>query len=341
MQNVKNKKILVVGPSWLGDMIMSQALFKILKSKFNCTIDIIAPEWSRPIVDRMPEIANSISLPIQHGELALLLRYQLGRKLRQEHYDQAIILTNSWKSALIPFVANIPQRTGWLGEMRWGLLNDVRYLNKQKLPLMMQRYIALGYAKEEEIPQQYPYPKLIANVAAGQELLTKFKVINQGKKILALCPGAAFGSAKRWPVNYFAEVAKMQINAGWDIWFFGSKQDKPVVDNILQQVPMPCVNFAGQLQLAETVDLMALVQVVISNDSGLMHMASGLGKYIVGIYGSTSPEFTPPFGPAAKIVTKNLSCSPCFKPECPLGHHQCMTTITPQHIVELLNKDGW
>ena len=205
---------------------------------------------------------------------------------------------------------------------------------------MIQRYVALAYAKDESVPRQYPYPLLTVNSATTQELLIKFNVVAQGKKILALCPGAAYGSAKRWPANYFAELAKTKISEGWDIWLFGSKQDVPVVDSILQQLPERCYSFAGKLQLSETVDLMSVVHAVISNDSGLMHMASSLGKYLIAIYGSTSHTFTPPFGPTAKVITKSLSCSPCFKKDCPLGHHQCMTTITPQQIAELLNKDG-
>ena len=336
-----NKKILIVGPSWLGDMIMSQALFKVLKNKFSCTIDVIAPEWSCPILDRMEEISKSITLPVVHGKLGLKKRYILAKALEKENYDHAIILTNSWKSALIPFWSNIPQRTGWLGELRWGLLNDVRYLNKKKLPLMMERYVALAYSRGEHIPTEYPLPRLQIKEQEQAKVLTKFNIKDKNKKILALCPGAAYGSAKRWPENYFAEIANKKIQDGWDIWLFGSKQDIPVIDNVVQQISSKCYSFAGQLQLSKTVDLMSMTDIVISNDSGLMHMASSLGKYIVAIYGSTSPSFTPPFGKNARIVSENLSCSPCFKKDCPLQHHQCMKAIMPKQILDLLAKDGF
>lgn len=340
--NLDRNKILIIGPSWLGDMIMSQALFKVLKDRFDCVIDVVAPEWSCPILDRMEEVSKSITLPISHGELALRQRYLLAKQLRGEGYSQAIVLTNTWKSALLPFWARIPRRTGWLGELRWGLLNDVRYLNKNKYPTMMQRYVALAYTKGEDIPTEHPYPAFKVNQATVLETLNKFNLVTgKNKKIMALCPGAAFGIAKRWPEHYFIKLAQNKINAGWEIWLFGSKQDLPVVERIQNQLPSNCKNFAGKLQLSETVDLISVVDVVISNDSGLMHMASGLNKYLLAIYGSTSSAFTPPFGAHAKIVTKKLPCSPCFKKVCPLKHHQCMNAITPEQILEILNKDGW
>ena len=337
-----NKKILIIGPSWLGDMIMAQALFKTLKSRFDCVIDVVASEWSGAILDRMEEVNKSIIIPINHGELALLSRYKLAKQLRSEGYDQAIILTNTWKSALVPFLAKIPQRTGWLGELRCGLLNDVRYLDKKKLPTLMQRYVALAYSKAEEMPSEHALPRLMVQQQLVQKTLNKFNITGESdKKILALCPGAAFGSAKRWPEDYFAAVAKEKIKAGWEVWLFGSKQDEPITMQVQQQLPQNYRNFAGKLQLGETVDLMSVVDVVISNDSGLMHMASSLNKYLIAIYGSTSPVFTPPFGSNATILAENLPCSPCFKRVCPLKHHQCMKAITPEQVLGLMDKDGW
>lgn len=331
-----------MGPSWLGDMIMAQALFKVLKAKFACVIDVVAPEWSLPIVACMSEVNTSITMPAAgHGELALRKRYALAKQLRTAQYDQAIVLTNTWKSALIPFWAKIPNRTGWLGEFRFGLLNDVRYLNQKQLPTMMQRYVALGYDKNAELPIDHPYPSLKTDQATVLATLKKFDLVTGHKKIMALCPGAAFGPAKCWPAPYFAQVAQAKIAAGWEVWLFGSKQDEPIIDNIKGQLPRGCRSFAGKLQLAETVDLMSVVDVVISNDSGLMHLASSLNKYLLAIYGSTSPGFTPPFGQQAKIVIENLACSPCFKKTCPLQHHQCMNAITAERILTLLSKDGW
>ena len=340
--NHGQKKILIVGPTWLGDMIMAQALFKVLKATPNCTIDVIAPEWSLPIVQCMPEVSNTIVQPVGHGRLGLLPRYNMAKQLRQQQYDQAIVLTNSWKSALLPFWAKIPQRTGWLGELRWGLLNDVRYLDAKKLPTLMQRYVALAYRKNAAMPAQHPYPALTVEQAHAESTAQKFQVATKNKKILAICPGAAFGTSKRWPEHYFAKVAQSKIEQGWQIWLFGSGQDEPVLARISASLPPNSWHsFAGDVALAEKLALMSIVDVVLTNDSGLMHMASSLGKYILAIYGPTSPAYTPPFGKLANIISKQLSCSPCFKRTCPLKHHNCMQAILPEQILAKLTKDGW
>lgn len=318
-----NNKILIIGPSWVGDMIMAQTMFKILKqTNPQVLLDVLAPAWSLPILERIPEINQRLSLPVEHGEFALSVRYKLARELRQAQYSQAIVLTNSWKSALIPWLAKIPKRTGWLGECRWGLLNDVRYLNKQTMPKMVQRYAALAYPKNQKLPENLPTPKLLAYPA----------VTNTAQPILALCPGAAYGPAKRWPEEYFAELALAKIEAGWQVWFFGSHQDNAVIENIQRMIVQPTVNYAGKIDLMQTIDLFAVVNAVVSNDSGLMHLAASLDKPLVAIYGSTSPEFTPPLGTKAKIIQNKIACSPCFKRECPLGHFDCMRKVMPSQV---------
>lgn len=321
-----NDKILIVGPSWVGDMIMAQTLFKLLKQQNPGTLlDVLAPDWSLPILERMPEINQQILLPAQHGELALRQRYKLAVALRQHNYSRAIVLTNSWKSALIPFFAKIPVRTGWLGECRWLLLNDVRYLDKQKLPRMVERYASLAFAKNSILPTDLPTPRLSA-----------FPTEIPAKPVLALCPGAAYGPAKRWPEEYFAALAKEKLAEGWDVWFFGSKQDELVIENIRQALAAPTTSYAGQIDLMQTIDLFAAVSAVVSNDSGLMHLAAALEKPVVAIYGSTSPIFTPPLGMKARVVQNKVPCSPCFKRTCPLEHFACMREVTPSQVSEAL-----
>lgn len=334
-----NNKILIIGPSWVGDMIMAQALFKMLKqTNPTAQIDVLAPMWSSPVLGRMPEIDNVIDLPIAHGEFGLRKRLALGIKLRERKYTQAITLTNSWKSALIPWFAKIPVRTGWLGEMRWGLLNDIRYLNKTLLPKMVQRYIALGMLATGQMPDKLPMPKLNATAESLQLVLNKF-AINLDQPILALCPGAAYGPAKRWPMEYFAQLAEQRIAAGWQIWFFGSQQDSSVIDNIQSQIHTKTLSFAGKINLLETIDLFSVVQAVVSNDSGLLHIAASLDKPLVAIYGSTSAKFTPPLSTKAKIVQDNtLPCRPCFKRECPLKHLNCMYSIKPAQVLSAMQE---
>ncbi len=339
--NTLPQKILIIGPAWVGDMVMAQSLFKLIKQQNpTAIIDVLAPQWSQPLLENMPEVNQALNLPFKHGELNLRSRYRLGKSLRLHHYEQAIILPNSFKSALIPFFANIPQRTGWLKEMRWGLLNDVRYLDKTKLPLMIERFMALGLPADSKIPKPYPWPKLELNPAAVKATLTKFKV-DLAKPILALCPGAEFGAAKRWPESRYAEVALQFIRQNWQVWLFGSGKDQSVAAEIQQATQQQCLDFTGKTSLGEAIHLLSSAQQVVSNDSGLMHIAAALQRPLVVVYGSSSPQFTPPLAEKVKIVSLHLSCSPCFQRECPLQHLNCLrelkANLVLQAIAELQN----
>lgn len=326
---VKPFNILVVGPSWVGDMVMAQSLFIVLKQQYPaCRIDVLAPAWSLRLLQRMPQVREAIAMPLGHGQFDILGRIRIGRGLRSRQYDQAFVLPNSWKSALIPFFAGIPRRTGYVGEMRWGLLNDARFLNKSRLTMTVQRFIALA---GHDI-SNYPFPKLAISPARQQAVIDKFAV-NSETKILALCPGAEYGPAKRWPIEHFAEVARHIHGQGWQVWLLGSDKDKAVAEQIDALSGQVCRNFAGSTDLAEAVDLMSLADVVVSNDSGLMHVAAALDKKLIALYGSSDPGFTPPLHKDAEIITLKLACSPCFKRECPLGHTQCLTDIAPERVI--------
>lgn len=328
------RNILVVGPSWVGDMVMAQALFKLLKKKEpSCHIDVLASDWTFALLARMPEIRTPISMPIKHGKLQMIARFRIGQQLRNNDYQQAIILPNSFKSALIPFFARIPQRTGYAREARACLLTDARYLNKKTQTLMVEQYLALGLSAQESVKQPYAYPELQA-VPVSTEVSQRLQLSQTKKLILAMAPGAAFGSAKRWPEEYYAAVAKHYAQCGYQIWLFGSQADLPVTNAIQAALPHDCINFAGKISLAETVDLLAEVSALLTNDSGLMHVAAALNKPIVAIYGPTSPRFTPPLSAKACIVQKKLSCQPCFARVCPLQHHRCMREILPAEVIQ-------
>ncbi len=332
------KAILIVGPSWVGDMVMAQSLFKLLKQMDSETqIDVLAPSWSLQVLQRMPEINKIICLPVAHGELALRQRWSIARQLKANNYTQAIVLPNSWKSALVPWLAGIAHRTGWLGECRWGLLNDVRYLNKRALPKMVQRYAALGLIAGEALPEILPIPQLTAPQDSVVRVLQKF-ALDMSRPVLALCPGAAYGPAKRWPEEYFAKIAAQKILAGWQVWCFGSLQDALVIDSIRNQIGTEALSFAGKINLLETIDLLSVVNAVVTNDSGLLHIASALGKPLVAIYGSTSAEFTPPLGAHATVLQEDLPCRPCFKRECPLRHLNCMYMIKPERVLNAIDE---
>lgn len=321
-------------------MVMAQSLFKTLKkNQPECQIDILAPAWTFSLLDRMPEVAGAVEMPLGHGHLGLIERIRLGKQLRSEHYDQVILLPNSWKSALTPFFANIPLRTGYIGEFRWGLLNDVRKLDKQMLTMTVQRFVALGLPSQSSGIPDCPVPEFSIVKKNVRKVIDKFS-IDLSKKIIALCPGAEYGAAKRWPTEYFAELARQSTLNGWQVWLFGSKKDLPIAAEINQKTDEACKNFSGMTTLAEAVDLMSLVDIVISNDSGLMHVAAALNKKIIAIYGSSDPKFTPPLNNNSIIMSLGLECSPCFKRECPLGHYHCLVNISPARVLDEIDFIG-
>jgi heptosyltransferase-2 len=277
-------------------------------------------------------------MPVGHGELSLLKRIRIGRELRGAGYDQAIVLPNSFKSALIPFVARIPLRTGWLGEMRYFLLNDYRKLDAKRYPLMIEQYLALGLPRDAALPKPYPYPLFTVSGDHQEAALQKHKPLWRGRKIIALGAGAEFGPSKRWPHEYYAAVANQKIAEGYDVWLFGSPKDRAITDLIMQATQNRCENLAGRLELSESIALMSLVYGLVTNDSGLMHIAAALQKPLIAVYGSTSPAFTPPLSDKAEILRLDLPCQPCFQRECPLKHHQCMRDITPERVLAAMSS---
>ena len=330
------KRILIIGPSWVGDMVMSQALFKALKQNNpDCVIDVLAPAWSLPILARMPEVRKGIVLPFGHGELKLRQRYQQGKHLRGL-YDQAIVLPNSLKSALVPFFAGIKQRTGWRGEMRYGLLNDLRLLDENLYPLMVERFVALAYTEESTASKTFPKPQLLTTPDSLQNVQKKYG-LNKKRKSLVLCPGAEFGIAKQWPEEHYAAVANQKINDGWQVWMLGSRNDIHTAEKIFSLIDKAnqqfCINLASRTDLVETIDVIALADAVITNDSGLMHIAAAVNTPLVVVYGSTSPDFTPPLSDKVKILTSNIACAPCFKRTCRFGHRKCLTEQKPQSVL--------
>lgn len=334
-----NNKILIVGPAWVGDMVMAQSLFKLIKQRQpDSMIDVLAPAWSLPLLARMPEVSDSIIMPLGHGQLDIRKRYEIGKSLRDKKYSQAILLPNSFKSALIPFFANIPVRTGWRGEMRYGVLNDIRRLDEKRYPLMIERFMALGLSPDAPLPKEYPIPELLISTETQDAALANHKLTRPTKPVLALCPGAEFGPAKRWPENYYADVANAKLDQGWDVWIFGSPKDHEVAEKIMQLTQQRCVNLSGRTRLEEAVDLLALATTVVSNDSGLMHIAAALRKPLIAVYGPTSAAFTPPLNEGAKVISLSLDCQPCFQRTCPLKHHRCMLELKPEKILDAMGE---
>ncbi|MDY0068701.1 MAG: lipopolysaccharide heptosyltransferase II [Porticoccaceae bacterium] len=334
------KRILIVGPSWVGDMVMAHSLVQLLRERHRgALIDVLAPAWSRPLLDRMPGVRAAIDMPIGHGELALGARMRLGESLRGQ-YDQAIVLPNSLKSALVPFFAGIRTRTGWRGEMRFWLLNDIRLLNKKRHPLMVQRFNALAFAADFTNPVPAPFPVLKVRAEGIPDLMARFG-LDTARPVLALCPGAEFGPAKRWPEGHYGAVAAAMVARGWQVWVFGSANDRAVAEALVAgagEAAQHCHILAGETELAEAIDLLSLAGAVVSNDSGLMHIAAALSRPLVVLYGSTSPGFTPPLAKDVETLSIPVDCGPCFQRECPKGHHRCLVDIAPGQVLDALDR---
>jgi heptosyltransferase-2 len=283
----------------------------------------------------MTEVDSVINHALQHGELKIGQRYRLGAELRKKHYDQVIVLPNSLKSALIPFFAAIPLRTGYVGEMRKGLLNDARILQKSRYPLMVERFALLAEKRNAPLRRPLQYPSLTSSDAQRASVLGKLGCAPK-KPVAVFCPGAEYGPAKRWPAAYFSALANM-LSGRFEIWLVGSQKDHEIGEEI-RAGSEACINLCGKSQLDEAVDLISCATVVVSNDSGLMHVAAALDKPLLAIYGSSSPGFTPPLSSRASIAKLELPCSPCFERNCPLGHFDCMMKLSPEAVFAKISE---
>jgi len=309
---------------------MAQSLFKVLCAHArDAEIDVVAPPWSIPIIARMREVRRAVPLAIGHGELKLGERIRLGRALQSECYTRAIVLPRSAKAALVPYIAGVPVRTGFRGEMRYGLLNDVRRLDKTRLNQTVKRFIALGLPADTELPTP-PHPELATDPGIRARFAARLQA--GGNAIVALMPGAAYGPAKCWPLDHFGELAAKLIAAGAMVVVLGSKDERPAGEQIRQAAGAGLVNLCGETRLEESVDILSLAGVAVTNDSGLMHVAAAAGTHVVAIYGSSSPEFTPPLTDRKTVISLGLDCSPCFERECPLGHLRCLRDVTTDRV---------
>jgi heptosyltransferase-2 len=325
-------KALIVAPSWIGDTIMAQPLFARLHAKHpGLQLDALAPRWVAPVLQRMGEINQVIDSPFGHGQLGLKPRWRLARNLAAARYDAVYVLPNSLKSALIPFLAGIPRRIGFIGESRYGLINLRHRLDKAALPLMVERFAQLAETPGTLLARPVAYPRIRSSQAEQAQTLRELG-LERPARIVAFCPGAEYGPAKRWPAAHFAALARKLAEQGCAIWLFGSPKDHAVAEEISGLAPGLCRNLCGTTSLAQAVDLLALAELVVCNDSGLMHVAAALERPIVALYGSSSPGFTPPLSDRADILSLNLECSPCFKRECPLGHFDCLNKLSPEQV---------
>ena len=318
----------------MGDAVLSHPLLVRLKERNpGGRVDVLAPPWVLPVYKRMPEVSSAIAQPFGHGDLKLGERRRFAKGLSR--YDEAIVLPNSWKSALIPWHAAIERRTGYIGELRWGLLNDARALDTHALPLIVERYAALAQPAREPLRRPLPRPRLAVDEASRRNTLRALGLALD-RPAAVFAPGAEYGPAKRWPARHFASLARTIAARGVQVWLLGSRNDAPITAEIQRLSGEACTDLAGRTTLDQAIDLMSLATRVVTNDSGLMHVAAALDRPMAALFGSSSVEFTPPLSPHATVINLKLSCSPCFKRECPLGHTNCLVQIQPEKVLEAL-----
>ncbi len=328
-------RTLVVAPAWIGDAVLSHPLLVRIRARDpQGSIDVLAPAWVLPVYRRMPEVANVVANPFGHGELRLTERRRFAKSLPP--YDRAVVLPNSFKSALIPWHAGIPLRTGYRGEMRYGLLNDMRALDEEALPLIVERYAALAQPAGEAFERPVPEPRLAIDEVARKATLDRYG-LTLDAPVAAFAPGAEYGPAKRWPARHFAELARSLHRRGYRVWLFGSRKDAQIAARIQQESGGVCTDLAGRTSLDEAIELLSCASRVVTNDSGLMHVAAALDRPMAAIFGSSSPAFTPPLSRKARVISLRLSCSPCFARVCPLGHTNCLETLPPAEVLAALD----
>jgi heptosyltransferase-2 len=336
-------RIVIVAPAWIGDMVMTESLVAALKRRDpSAEIDLIAPAWTAPLGSRMAGVRRTIPTDAKHGRFDFMKRVRLGRRLRGEKYDLGIVLPRSLKSALPPFFARAKRRRGYRGEMRFILLNDMRHLDEMKLPRTIDRFVALANDDRNAPPVVAP-PVLRQDPAATKRLAETLGVADERRPVVAICPGAEFGPAKQWPAAHFATLAGLLAKKGYAVWILGSPKDQAVAEQIrslaaTRDKAAAPVNLCGRTDLVQAIDLMSLVDGVVTNDSGLMHIAAAVNRPLVALYGSTTPAMTPPLGRNVRILEKTLPCRPCFQRVCPLGHLDCLNTISAAEVAAALDE---
>jgi heptosyltransferase-2 len=328
-----SKRTLVISPNWIGDAVMAQPLLRLLKQRQpERPIDVLAPPSVAPVWRAMAEVDTVLETPFRHGALQLKERWKYAQVLRGRDYSDAYVLPNTLKYALIPWLAGIPKRVGYKGEMRYGLLNVMHHDDTPPRP-MVAFYAALAQDPAGALPAT-SRPMLHAGSEQVAEACAQAGIAAD-RPLVVFAPGAEFGAAKRWPAAHFAALAKliMQADPAAQVAMLGSPKDKQACDEIIGLTGVAGVfNLAGATRLDQAIALIARAGAVVSNDSGLLHIASALNRPVVALYGPTDPNHAPPFSDVAKSISLRLECSPCRQRECPLGHHNCMQKMGAEMV---------
>jgi heptosyltransferase-2 len=339
-------RILIIAPNWIGDAVMSQPLLASIKADHPLVqIDVLASKWVASIYRACPQVNQVIEANLEHRQLQWKMRKELAKQIQAKQYEASFVLPNSFKSALIPWLAHIPFRIGYRGEMRFGLINcSLNNPSKVNRPPMAQHYLALSSLLEPKTPLlnlNLANPSLQVTDTAKQSVTLKLgKLGIDQQAIYVLCPGAEYGPSKRWPTEHFETLAKtlMASEANSHIILLGSKGDHALAQNInTQSKDHPHLhNWCGETSLDEAIALISMSKAMVSNDSGLMHIGAALHIPQVAIFGSSDPLHTPPLSDKAKVVWLHLPCSPCHKRDCPLGHLKCLKDILPENVFSII-----
>jgi heptosyltransferase-2 len=327
-------RLLVVGPAWIGDMVIAHSLIRMLRQVHpGARLDVVAPPATRPLLDFMPEVGQAYELAAPHGRPALAARWRLARRLAGQHYQRALVLPRSAKAALLPFLAGIPVRIGFRGEGRLLLTEARPDADRRQIP-EQARFATLALPAGAPLPA-LPPPRLEIPPGLAAATLEALGLVAEPAPLL-LAPGAEYGPSKRWPVEHFAALARRLGAPDRPVWVVGGPADRGAGAAIAGAAGAAVHDLTGRTTLAQAVALLGLAQAVVSNDSGLMHVAAALGRRQVALYGSSDPRRTPPLNPAARILSLGLDCSPCLKRDCPLGHHRCLRDLPPEQVIAAL-----
>ncbi len=329
-------KILVVAPRWVGDAVLSQSLLKLLRKRHpTATIEALASPLIAPLFSFMPEVDCCLELSTSSGKVDLLQRIKMAFQVRKRRYDWAIVMPGSFKSAIVPWLARVPRRTGTTHEFRTWLINDPKVADIAKFLLSIDRASLLGLDKNEEQPPGFSErPSFVCDEDKVARTIQEFGIVAESQKFIALVPGSEGGEAKRWPTEHYAEAANLLLAEGFQVLIIGSSKEVDIAQSIQLSTRNQCLDLCGKTSLEQAVHILSVASSVVCNDSGLMHVAAALNKPIVAIYGPTHADHTPPLSDMAQVISLGLPCSPCYERNCPLGHHDCMRQITAATVVE-------
>ena len=325
------RPILIVPYMWIGDFVRGHSVVRLLRARFpDSPIDVLTTTMDAPLLDYMPGVRKGIIWDLPRKRLALAQHRALAERLRPEGYGRVLVMPRTWKSALAPWLAGIPERTGFAGESRFVLLNDIRW-GERALPRMVDRCVALALPKCAVPPADYPLPQLKvadAEIAAWRQRLG----LTAAGRIAAFAPGAV-GPSKRWPAGYYAEAARRLVAEGFSVWVLGGPGETALAAEIA--AGSTHVHDLTGADLRNAILALAAADVAVSNDSGLLHVAAALGTPSIGIFGPTSAWHWAPLNPLAAVIETEtrVACRPCHKPTCRYGHHRCMREIPPERVV--------